>query len=207
MLHRQTNQRLRRIGNDGRFFIRQIGGGAAVYRHVFLRQLQQAQDLLIAFLHAVRRAGGALVLEGRGAQRQQTHPVGRAQGIGNRKLIVNFIIGVGVDHQIDKALGRFQHVQTLFRGQHRSSSFLFKAAKILRACFFVSASLSCKSKNTIKQRHFPVKPKFGTFRGAFSNFSLFCQTAHLTAIPIIQNVSFCKQCFRAMQSGKRRLEA
>ena len=30
-------------------------------------------------------------------------------------------------------------------------------------------------------------------------------SSELTAIPIIQNASFCKQCFRAMQSGKRRL--
>ena len=78
VLHGQLCQRLCRIGWNGRFFIGQIGGGAPVDRHVFPGQRQQFQNFLIAFLHAVGRAGGTLIMKGRGAQRQQMQPVLRA---------------------------------------------------------------------------------------------------------------------------------
>ena len=123
VLHGQLCQRLCRIGWNGRFFIGQIGGGAPVDRHVFPGQRQQLQNFLIAFLHAVGRAGGTLIMKGRGAQRQQMQPVLRAQGVGNGELVVDFVISVGVDHQIEGRLGRFQHPEALFRRQHEASSF------------------------------------------------------------------------------------
>ena len=123
VLHGQLCQRLCRIGWNGRFFIGQIGGGAPVDRHVFPGQRQQLQNFLIAFLHAVGRAGGTLIMKGRGAQRQQMQPVLRAQGVGNGELVVDFIVSVGIDHHIEGRLGRFQHPEALFRRQHKASSF------------------------------------------------------------------------------------
>ena len=73
-----------------------------------MQPIQQAHDLIVAPLHAVARPGRAIVGEGRGVERLHRELFGRAQGVDDRELVVNFVVRVGVQHHADGAGGRLQ---------------------------------------------------------------------------------------------------
>ena len=116
ILRGACGQILRGGRNHGLFFAGQIAFAALEYRHVLLREGEQLADFVVAFLHAVLGAGGAGVPERRGIQRLEADSLLGLERIGNGKLIVDFVVRVGIEHQIEHALRRIEQLQTLFEG-------------------------------------------------------------------------------------------
>lgn len=73
--------------------------------------LQQAKDFLVAQLHAVAGIVGACVEERRGVDRLDVEPVLRQQHLHQRELIVDLVVGVGVEHHAHLADRRLQEFE------------------------------------------------------------------------------------------------
>ena len=106
-LHGKPDQILRSLGIDRCFLIRQETRGAAACKLHQLGSAAEVQNILnfpIAALHAERGRLGTFVLEGRGINPLDIQLIVRGDHIGQRKLIVHFIIGIRVQNDINRLL-------------------------------------------------------------------------------------------------------
>ena len=147
ILHGKLSQMPRRVRFHGRFFVGQIAFRAAIGAIQQIRAAHQGEnilDLVIAFLHANGGRRGLVVAEGRGVNGLQLQLFIILNQIGQGVLIVDFVIGVGIQHHIHRALRALQtaqqrgviHLLGLIhmekrigrRPRHRKISFRFCAA-------------------------------------------------------------------------------
>ena len=122
ILHGQLRKVLRRVGRNRGLLIGQIAVRAAIYRALQPGELQQLQNFLIAALHAVRGAAGTIVEERRGVERPHVQLFLCVQCVGNRELVVDFVIRIGIQNHIHRARRDFQILEALFHRKHIHSS-------------------------------------------------------------------------------------
>ena len=72
-------------------------------------EVEQPEDLLVALLHAVGRAGGTVIDVRCSVDRLDVHLFGREQAVGHCVLIVDLVVRVGVEHGPHAAAGERQH--------------------------------------------------------------------------------------------------
>ena len=131
---------LHRLGPAG-----QIPRGPVIYQPPGLHthQRQDAHDLIVALVHAVRRALGmpvqraglrrqrrvliellkAIVGKWHGVERLQAEALGRGRRPGDGKLIIHLVLRVGIDHQAHGAQRRVHACNSFFFAQHGNQPF------------------------------------------------------------------------------------
>jgi len=81
--------------------------------------VQQAQDLGVAFLHPFRRGRRPLIAERRGIDGLQVDALRRKQGVNQGELVVDLVVGIGIEHGAHPARRRFQAGQAAGHAQRR----------------------------------------------------------------------------------------
>jgi hypothetical protein len=99
-------------------------------------------DLFVALLHPVSRRARPLVVIGGGIHGLDLHACGRPQRIGNRKLIVDLVVRVGIDNRADLSLRRRKPLLEGVLSQKRSSPGRTGGGKETTSCWFVHCSYS-----------------------------------------------------------------
>ena len=104
-------------GVDRGLFVRQVGARALVDAGAQLLapgQAQDVQDFLVAFDHAVLGRVRVLIEEGRGGQADGGRLVLRVDQVGDSELVVDFVVGVGVQNHVHVTRRSLQIANELF---------------------------------------------------------------------------------------------
>ena len=130
MGRRLAAEELRRRREDGRVFVGEVTLRAAVNggeKVLPPRKRKELADLPVAFFHPVGGRGSASVEERRRRDPSDPAPLAEGEQVGERELIVDLVVGVGIEDDVDPPPRAFVGCE---------KAVVFHKSSLLEICFY-----------------------------------------------------------------------